>query len=163
MSDNQDESTRLARIQRPTGSMQAVARTGRWFAGVRRLCLSAALLGNAWAQAPATTPAPGQLNFGYRIATVRGRAPRWVPTRVFDDGRRTWIDFPSDVGATDMAPLFVITPDGAELVNYRAMGTRYMVDRIFDVAELRLGTRAPVVVRIVRKASRTVTAAGARP
>jgi len=49
-----------------------------------------------------------------------------------------------------LPPLFVITPEGAELTNYRIDGRRYMVDRIFDAADLRLGVRAPVVVRIER-------------
>jgi len=85
---------------------------------------------------------------------------------VFDDGRRTWIELSPDVVAADMPPLFVITPEGAELVNYRVQGTRYMVDRVFDVAELRLGTRKPIVVRIergVRRASSSSAAStGAR-
>jgi P-type conjugative transfer protein TrbG len=46
-----------------------------------------------------STGIPGidRLNFGYRVRTVRGRAPVWTPTRVFDDGRRTWIEFAADV------------------------------------------------------------------
>jgi type IV secretion system protein VirB9 len=92
------------------------------------------------------------LSFDYRIRTVRGRTPRWMPSRVFDDGRRTWIEFPSNVAASDMPPLFVITPEGAELANYRVDGRRMMIDRIFDAAELRLGVRAPVIVRIERGA-----------
>jgi type IV secretion system protein VirB9 len=90
------------------------------------------------------------LNFAYRVRTSRGRAPHWSPTRVFDDGRRTWIEFPQNVAASDMPPLFVVTPEGAEIVNYRVQGQRYMVDRLFDVAELRLGTRAQTIVRIER-------------
>jgi P-type conjugative transfer protein TrbG len=99
------------------------------------------------------SPAPSavaNLNFDYRVRTVRGRAPVWAPSRVFDDGHQTWVEFGPGVAASDMPPLFVITPDGAELVNYRVQGQRYMVDRIFDIAELRLGTRAPIVVRIER-------------
>jgi hypothetical protein len=40
-----------------------------------------------------------------------------------------------------------------------------MVDRIFDVAELRLGTRAPTIVRIEREgaAAAPVRAPGGRP
>ena len=94
------------------------------------------------------------MNENYRVRTVRGMRPSWSPTRVYDDGRRTWLEFPEPVGSADMPPLFVITPEGAELVNYRVQGRRYMVDRIFDVAELRFGTRAPIVVRIERRASR---------
>ncbi|MBL8552278.1 MAG: P-type conjugative transfer protein TrbG [Hyphomonadaceae bacterium] len=90
------------------------------------------------------------LDFRYTIRTVRGRRPTWLPVRVYNDGRRTLIDFPSGVVAADLPPLFVITPEGAELVNYRVEGQRYVVDRLFDAAELRLGVRAPIVVRIDR-------------
>ncbi|PZO48608.1 MAG: P-type conjugative transfer protein TrbG [Alphaproteobacteria bacterium] len=91
-----------------------------------------------------------RLNFGYQIRTIRGRAPVWAPTRVFDDGRRTWIEFAPEVAAADMPPLFVVTGEGAEIVNYRVEGQRYEIDRVFDIAELRLGVRAPIIVRIER-------------
>lgn len=94
------------------------------------------------------------INLNYRIRTVRGRAPVWTPTRVFDDGRRTWVEFSPDVAASDLPPLFVVTGEGAEIANYRTItgpsGQRYMLDRVFDVAELRFGTRNPIVVRIER-------------
>jgi type IV secretion system protein VirB9 len=94
------------------------------------------------------------INLNYRIRTTQGRRPAWTPTRVFDDGRRTWVEFSPDVVASELPPLFVITGEGAELVNYRTQagpsGQRYMVDRIFDVGELRLGTRSPIIVRIER-------------
>ena len=48
-------------------------------------------------------------------------------------------------------PLFLVDGKGsAELVNYRLRGRFYIVDRIFDVAELRLGTGKQQVVRITR-------------
>jgi|CXWL01.1.fsa_nt_gi type IV secretion system protein VirB9 len=112
----------------------------------------------AWSY-PAIQGEPGAaiarpMNENYRVRTVHGLRPSWSPTRVYDDGRRTWLEFAESVGSADMPPLFVITPEGAELVNYRVQGRRYMVDRIFDVAELRFGTRAPIVVRIERRAPR---------
>lgn len=97
------------------------------------------------------TPAPRAINDGYRIRTPRSGAPPWTPQRVFDDGMRTWIEFPADIAASDMPPLFVRTSEGAELVNYRVQGRRYVVDRVFVVAELRLGRADPVVVRIERR------------
>jgi len=104
----------------------------------------------------ASTPLDG-LNLNYRVRTMRGRTPTWSPVRVFDDGRRTWIEFSNDVVASDLPPLFVITGEGAELVNYRVTtgqnGARYVVDRVFDIGELRLGTRAPLIVRIERNPS----------
>lgn len=89
-------------------------------------------------------------NFDYRVRTTRGARPAWAPIRVFDDGRRTWIEFDASTEAADLPPLFVITPEGAELTNYRIDGRRYMVDRVFDAAELRLGARTQTVVRIER-------------
>lgn len=102
------------------------------------------------------TPLDG-VRLDYRIRTIRGRTPIWSPARVFDDGRRTWIEFDRQVAAADMPPLFVITGEGAEIVNYRVVqyqgAQRYMVDRVFDVAELRFGTRAPTIVRIEREST----------
>lgn len=103
---------------------------------------------------PATSA--GAFNFDYRVRTTRGPRPVWAPTRVFDDGRRTWIEFSEATEAADLPPLFVITPEGAELTNYRIDGRRYMVDRVFDAAELRLGVRAPVIVRIERTSAAPV-------
>ncbi len=102
---------------------------------------------------PAATPLDA-INLNYRVRTIRGRAPIWSPARVFDDGRRTWIEFSPGVASSDMPPLFVVTGEGAELVNYRVLegpsGPRYQVDRIFEIGELRLGTRNPIIVRIER-------------
>jgi type IV secretion system protein VirB9 len=99
----------------------------------------------------APDPIPRAINEAYRIRPPRTGAPPWTPVSVFDDGLRTWIEFPADIAASDMPPLFVRTGEGAELVNYRVQGTRYIVDRVFDVAELRLGRADPVVVRIERR------------
>ena len=108
-------------------------------------------------QATQAATALDGLNFNYRIRAIRRRTPSWSPVRVFDDGRNTWIEFSDEVVASDLPPLFVITGEGAELVNYRITtaqnGPRYVVDRIFDIGELRLGTRAPLVVRIERNPS----------
>jgi type IV secretion system protein TrbG len=91
------------------------------------------------------------LHFGYRVKAVHGRAPRWQPVRVFDDGLKTYIQFPRDMATTEAPPLFLIGPDKrAQLVNYRYLGGYYVVDRLIDVAELRLGERKQIVVRITR-------------
>lgn len=105
---------------------------------------------NAGASAGAI-PSLDRLRFAYRVRTVRGRTPVWTPSRVFDDGRKTWVEFPPGVAAADMPPLFIITGEGAEITNYRVQGQRMIVDRIFDRAELRLGVRAPIIVRIDRE------------
>ncbi len=102
---------------------------------------------------PSVSPSPQAINFNYRIRTIRGRKPVWTPQRVYDDGRRTWIEFPPEAAASDLPPFFVIGAEGDELVNYRVQAGRYMVDRIFDVGELRLGAAAQTIVRIERDAA----------
>jgi len=91
-----------------------------------------------------------QLNFAYRIRTIRGFAPRWRPVRVFDDGRKTYIEFPPTMATSEAPPLFITENGEAALVNYRVSGDRYVVDRLFDTAELRLGAERPTIVRISR-------------
>ncbi len=88
------------------------------------------------------------LRFNY---VVSGDRVAWRPIRAFDDGRQTFVEFPETITVGDAPPLFVIGAAGeAELVNYRVRGRYYVVDRIFDVAELRLGTKKQQVVRIER-------------
>ena len=95
------------------------------------------------------------LNFGYRIEHPKAkRAPPWEPARVFDDGSKTYLQFPATMGTSAAPPLFLIGRGGvAELVNYRVRGAYYIVDRLIDVAELRLGEKPQTVVRITRTGS----------
>lgn len=89
-----------------------------------------------------------QLRFDYAIS---GDRPSWRPIRAFDDGRQTYIEFPADLGVGEAPPLFLTGPDGqAQLVNYRQRGRFYIVDRLFDAAELRLGAKRQQIVRITR-------------
>lgn len=92
------------------------------------------------------------LHFDYRIS---GDKPKWRPLRAFDDGRQSWIEFPPSIASGEAPPLFLINEEGeAALVNYRMDGRFYVVDRIFDVAELRLGGRKQDIVQITRLASK---------
>lgn len=63
------------------------------------------------------------------------------PVRVFDDGKKTYIQI-SDAAKNQEAPaLVVIGTDGKqEMVNYRVKDNMYIVDRLFDRAELILGS-----------------------
>ena len=96
----------------------------------------------------ATGLAIEQLHFNYAIS---GDRPAWRPLRVFDDGSKTYVEFPASLANGEAPPLFVVGTDGkAELVNYRLRDRFYVVDRIFDAAELRLGLKKQQVVRIDR-------------
>ncbi len=89
-----------------------------------------------------------QLHFDY---TITGDQPAWRPLRAFDDGQKTFIEFPASLGTGEAPPLFLVDAKGtASLVNYRLQGRYYVVDRLFDVAELRLGLKHQDIVRISR-------------
>jgi type IV secretion system protein VirB9 len=93
------------------------------------------------------------LNFGYRIS---GDKVGWKPVRVFDDGRQTFVEFAEGIGSDEMPPIFALNPRGeAELVNYRINGRYLIVDRLLDLAVLRLGVgKAAREVRIRREKAR---------
>ncbi|MNI96385.1 Conjugal transfer protein [compost metagenome] len=93
------------------------------------------------------------LNFGYRISGAR---TAWRPVRVFDDGRQVILEFDAVIDQATLPPLFLPDADGgAALVNYRVLGRRLIVDRLFDVAELRLVSgRRTQTVRIEKRAGR---------
>lgn len=93
------------------------------------------------------------LNFAYRVS---GDKVAWRPQRVFDDGRQLFVEFEANVATAEMPPLFILGDKGvAELVNYRVQGRFMIVDRLFERAELRLGSgRAAKSVRIERDAPR---------
>ncbi|WP_299017848.1 P-type conjugative transfer protein TrbG [uncultured Caulobacter sp.] len=93
-----------------------------------------------------------RVNRDYRI---EGDHPAWRPVAVFDDGRRTYVEFGPGVVLDDLPPLYRTGPDGksAELINYHVDGQRIVTDRLVDRAELRLGAkRSALRVRLVRRA-----------
>lgn len=92
------------------------------------------------------------LDFKYKIDVRKGRRPIWMPVKVFDDGRKTFIQFPEEMLVREAPVLFVIGEDGnVQLVNYRVKNDYYIVDRLFSQAELRAGEKSDVVVRIRKK------------
>jgi len=112
-------------------------------------------------QVAATTLPSGQnlanLDFGFQ---VRGDHPKWTPQRVYSDGVKTYIQFPSASFAGSEAPALVaLGRDGGlfssptkELVNYRVIGDRYVVDQVIDRAALITGVgRSQVEVVIERR------------
>lgn len=93
-----------------------------------------------------------KMNFSYSIETVEGDEPAWKPQQVFDDGRKTYVQFPPNLGVLEAPPLFVLGSNGdAQLVNYRVKKNFYVVDRLLSAAELRLGEEPQTIVRIERK------------
>jgi len=87
------------------------------------------------------------LDFNYRVEVLKGYQPGWTPTMVFNDGKKTYIEFPSNV--QDMPTLFIGNgPDNDQAVNYRVEGNYYVVDQVIGQAQLRLGQTDQTVVQI---------------
>jgi type IV secretion system protein TrbG len=99
----------------------------------------------------ATPLNPASFNFDYDID---GPRVAWRPIRVFDNGRQTFIQFAKTLDTGETAPLFITDNGKAALVNYRQQGNSYTIDRLFDAAELRLGTGTQQIVRIRRTESK---------
>jgi len=93
------------------------------------------------------------LRFDY---VIKGDTPKWRPVRVFDDGHKVFIQFPKNFARSEAPPLFITGKKGkGQLVNYRIKGDYYVVDRLFDAAELRIGEKNQTIVRIEREDKRS--------
>ena len=92
------------------------------------------------------------LNFNYATQVIKG-SPGWTPVQIFDDGRRTFIRFPATMLVREAPALFVLRDKETQLVNYRQKGDFYVIDRLIDSAELRVGQQDQEIVRIVRTTS----------
>jgi P-type conjugative transfer protein TrbG len=90
------------------------------------------------AEVPPTIIAVEKVNFDY---TIRGGHEHIRPLRVFDDGAKTYIQMPPELQYGEAPVLLVVGADGKEeMTNYRVKDQTYIVDRIFDRANLVLGS-----------------------
>ncbi|MGA2602019.1 MAG: ATPase, T2SS/T4P/T4SS family [Bryobacteraceae bacterium] len=79
-----------------------------------------------------------KINFDY---TIRGGDEYIRPVRVFDDDAKTYIQMPPEFQHREAPVLLVVGKDGkGEMTNYRVKDQTYIVDRIFDRANLVLGS-----------------------
>jgi P-type conjugative transfer protein TrbG len=90
------------------------------------------------AEVPPAIVAVEKVNFDY---TIRGGQEHIRPLRVFDDGAKTYIQMPSELQYREAPVLLVVGADGKEeMTNYRVKDQTYIVDRLFDRANLVLGS-----------------------
>jgi type IV secretion system protein TrbG len=79
-----------------------------------------------------------KMNFAY---TIKGGNEHIRPLRVFDDGAKTYIQMPGEMQHREAPVLVVLGADGkGEMTNYRVRDLMYIVDRLFDRANLVLGS-----------------------
>jgi P-type conjugative transfer protein TrbG len=102
---------------------------------------------------PANTKVlPDAVDIVYWDYAIKGGVPTLRPSRVLDDGTKTYIQMPPVTGKTEAPVLVIHGLDGGELVNYRVKGDIYVVDRIFNRAALIVGTgKHARKVEIIRK------------
>lgn len=76
------------------------------------------------------------LDFNYNI---KGNAS-WKPTRVYNDGIKTYIQMPKSMHFNE-APIFMVLDHSRnnQLVNYRLKGNNYIVDKLFHKGILIIG------------------------
>lgn len=92
------------------------------------------------------------LDFSYQILPHSVHKPSWCPDRVFNDGRKTYMSFPSASRASYAPVLFEVNEKKERiLLNYRVVGTYYIVDRVLMHAELVLDVNEGNIVTIVHK------------
>lgn len=88
-----------------------------------------------------------KLNFEYKVSG-KERNNAWKPKVVFDNGKKVYIQMTEAMKNSSMPSLVVKEGDGTIIVNYRMQNGYYIVDRLFNEAELLINQKS--VVRIKR-------------
>lgn len=80
---------------------------------------------------------PMKLNFNYKF---NKKELPWAPAKVFDDGLKTYIKMKPEVFANVMPAFFILNENNdVVLTNYRVIRGTYIIDRLFDKAQLVVG------------------------
>lgn len=91
-----------------------------------------------------------QLNFNYHFVTTN--RPAWMPRRVFDDGQKTYIEFPESMQATEAPIIYGLSKTrDEEVLNYRRYLNFYIIDHLIDLAEISIGGKTNIKVGIERE------------
>ena len=90
----------------------------------------------------ATTLSTGENVANLQFLCISG-GPSWSPIRAYTDGAKTYIEFPNSINYQAAPALVALANDGswfsrpsAQIVNYRVVGNRYVVDSALDRAAL---------------------------
>lgn len=90
---------------------------------------------------------PDNLNFDY-TAKANRKNIEWQPLRVWDDGLKTYIEFPARINAIEAPVVMLLNGKSQEVVNYRKTGNYYILDKLIKKAVLTLGS-GKTVERVV--------------
>lgn len=114
----------------------------------RDLVEQAAIAKKTEEQAEALTVPPDQLNFN---CTITGSQVAWRPLRAYDDGSKTYLQMSPEMQSYEAPAIFVMEGKTPTLVNYRVKHSIYIVDRLFDKAQLRIGPKTAVDIGCVHR------------
>jgi type IV secretion system protein VirB9 len=98
--------------------------------------------GEAEAQVPG--PDPRFLSFNYRITYGWFKKPRWLPSLVYDDGRKTYITFPPDISQGELPAVF---ENRGDIVNYRVAGNVVIIDKLIEELTVKKEGREIVIAK----------------
>ncbi len=72
---------------------------------------------------------PRFLSFDYKITFNVFKKPKWLPTRVYDEGKKTYITFDEQVLQMELPGIFENRND---VVNYRVQGNVIVIDKLIE-------------------------------
>ncbi|MDD5406961.1 MAG: P-type conjugative transfer protein TrbG [Sulfurovaceae bacterium] len=92
------------------------------------------------------------LDFNYDISG----STSWKPTRVYNDGVKTYIFMPRSMNSKDAPVLLAIDGSGSQkIVNYRIVNNKFIVDNLFDKAILLIGAGSSQDKVVITHSSRS--------
>jgi len=87
---------------------------------------------------------PRYLSFNYRVTYSFFSKPVWLPNLVFDDGSKTFIQFPDLVLQREMPSVFEHRKD---IVNYRVTGNLIVIDKLIEEITVKIGRTEISVIK----------------
>jgi type IV secretion system protein VirB9 len=78
---------------------------------------------------------PRYLSFNYKITYARFGRPKWTPYLAYDDGRKTYLQFPKGTLQAEMPAVF---ENKADVVNYRVVSDLIIIDKLIEKITVKL-------------------------
>jgi type IV secretion system protein TrbG len=96
---------------------------------------------------------PPQRSTAYEVKNLGKNTPTWMPTGAWDDGQRMVIAFSPALLTGEAPNVWIVNADGSkQLVNHHTLAdTYYVIDRLVDALELRVGNAKSYDVVQVRR------------
>ena len=102
----------------------------------------------------------GTIDAGYEV-TAKSKNIPWLPTRVYNDGHKTYIVFPEALASTEAPVFMLLRGKSKEIVNYRLMGNTYVIDYVVEKGILTSGSgkgaKSAVISRVQKNRKKAVS------